>query len=131
MKSPVLTESKPLILIIDDEMILYELLSMVCPSYTYRWWDNCADGIKSIHAHGSSLSLVILDYDLSGGMNGLEALEEIRLTWPHLPVLMWSGNHDIEAEALAKGASAFLKKPLDPTVIEEAIDELLQKGKQR
>ena len=117
---------KPLVLVIDDEMIFFQLVSMICSNYDFEWWDNGVQGIQAIQSNEAAVSLIILDYNLSEGITGLEALESIRSLWPTLPILMWSGHHDVESQAFAKGVTAFIKKPFDPEVLEALIEKLLE-----
>lgn len=57
---------------------------------------------------------VLLDVCLGDGINGLETLARVKVTWPHTPVLMISGHGTIETavKATKLGALDFIEKPL-------------------
>ncbi|MCB5268208.1 MAG: sigma-54 dependent transcriptional regulator [Candidatus Cloacimonetes bacterium] len=57
--------------------------------------------------------VILLDVKLPDG-NGIEALESIRKSLPHIPVIMISGNSNISdaVKAIKLGAFDFLEKPL-------------------
>ena len=57
---------------------------------------------------------VLLDLELPG-QNGLEILDQIRAHHPHLPVVMLTGDHNVEnvVRAMRSGAFDYLTKPLD------------------
>lgn len=60
------------------------------------------------------LMLILSDINMPG-MNGMELLERVRTTYPHLPIMMITayGDPDSRARALHSGASEFLSKPID------------------
>lgn len=62
-----------------------------------------------------SYNCVLLDVKMPG-MNGLALLEEILQHHPSLPVIMISGqsNIDIAVESIKKGAYDFIEKPVEP-----------------
>lgn len=63
----------------------------------------------------SNYSTVLLDVNMPG-KNGINVFEEILQKYPHIPVVMISGqsNINIAVDAIKKGAFDFIEKPLDP-----------------
>ncbi len=61
------------------------------------------------------------------GMNGLELQEELIARDCHMPVIFLTGHGDVPAavRALKKGATDFLVKPFNPTVLLERIQQAL------
>ena len=56
--------------------------------------------------------LIILDYHLNGGMNGLEAFQIIHQKNPRVPVIILSSQTDVQvaADILHKGAFDYIEK---------------------
>lgn len=67
---------------------------------------------------------LVLDVHMPG-MTGLEVLQEVRVAASKLPVVLMSGRYeaDFEEQALAAGASAFLRKPFPDKDLFAAIAE--------
>lgn len=61
-----------------------------------------------------AVKLVVSDINMPG-MSGIKLLEEVRSSWPGLPVMMVTayGDADTEARVRALGAETFLTKPVD------------------
>lgn len=88
----------------------------------------CADGPSGRRRieSGAPVDLLILDYQLPGGVNGVELIRLAR-SLPHrrqTPIIMLSSS-DVEGEALAAGADAFLTKPAGIGHLVEMVSRLL------
>ena len=70
--------------------------------------------------------LMVLDVSMAG-MGGLAVLRAARRLVPSLPVLMLTGESDIEVakSALDEGARAYITKPFDPLLLREEARSLL------
>lgn len=66
--------------------------------------------------------LVILDYNMPG-MNGLEGLERVTKTYPHIKAMLMSGiaTPDVAQMAMAVGAKGFLPKSATATSMVNAV----------
>ena len=77
-----------------------------------------------------SVDLVLLDV-LMPDMNGLEVLNELRKEerWTDLPVIMVSGFDDVRsvAKCIALGASDYLSKPVDKTILTAKVVAALER----
>jgi DNA-binding NtrC family response regulator len=125
------TESRPRVLIVDDEKNIRRTLRMVLESEDYDI-DEAADvGQAEALLAQTAMDLVLLDVKL-GQENGLDLLRAIKargldttagaepgpapaITDPDVPVVMISGHASIEdaVQATRLGAFDFLEKPLD------------------
>jgi DNA-binding NtrC family response regulator len=56
--------------------------------------------------------VVMLDYRISG-KKSMEILQTIKLSYPNLPVIAMSCNHNINTEALVAGFDGYIEKPFD------------------
>ncbi|WP_341961823.1 response regulator [Pseudomonas sp. RC10] len=99
------------VLLVEDEEMLRVLLSealslidleIVC----CRSADEAMITLEQAHP----FSLVITDICMPGTLDGIELAEKIWHRWPHLPVIISSGNRVIRREKLPDNAS-FLRKP--------------------
>ncbi|MBI4822701.1 MAG: sigma-54-dependent Fis family transcriptional regulator [Nitrospirae bacterium] len=105
--------SEPVILVVDDEAGIRESLSDILKDEGYRVLlsESAESAIPAIREQ--PLDIVFLDIWLPG-MDGIEALAEIRSINRELPVIMISGHGNIElaVKAVKMGAYDFLEKPL-------------------
>ena len=105
---------RPSVLVVDDERPIRDSLSLILEAegYAVRTAGNAEDGISALESERADL--VILDVRLPG-MNGLEALKEIKSRDEQTDVLMISGHATLSdaVEATRLGAFDFLQKPLN------------------
>jgi len=75
-------------------------------------------------------SLIVLDINMPG-KSGLEALKDIKLQYPELPVLILSmfSEDQYGIRAIKAGASGYLKKVSAPTELVTAIRKIVSGGK--
>ncbi|MBS1714186.1 MAG: response regulator [Armatimonadetes bacterium] len=105
------------ILFIDDEERVLEglrrLVRMHCPEWDVSYATNVDDALIVI---AGGLDAVVTDLNMPG-KDGLDLLRSVRLdpATSHLPCLVLTGNGDLQAkkEALERGATDFLDKPID------------------
>lgn len=105
------------LLIVDDDPHLLESLRVVFGGlYDISTASSAEKAAVLLEQH--SPDVMLLDVILPGA-NGVEFLQTVRKTRPHLPVVMISGASSIKPvmKALELGASDFIRKPYD-------IDEL-------
>lgn len=104
---------EPVVLIVDDEEGIRESLSGILEDEGYGVITSGTgeDALRIIQEQ--TPDLVILDVWLPG-MDGIEALQEIRTLKKDMPVIMISGHGNIEVavKATQLGAYDFLEKPL-------------------
>jgi DNA-binding response OmpR family regulator len=112
------------VLLIDDEE---EFTSTLAERLEIRGYTavTAGDGEQGIQAVMSQdFDIAILDL-MMPGMNGLDALKQIKSIEPDLPVILLTGHGSTKEgmEGMRIGAADYLMKPLD-------INELLEKIKQ-
>jgi len=104
---------KPRILVIDDEAAIRDSLRMILEYEGYECVlaPNAQDGINVVERDPPDL--VFLDIKMPH-MDGLEALERIKVLHETMPVVMISGHATVSTavEATKKGAFDFIEKPL-------------------
>lgn len=109
-----MTESRPKILIVDDDADLLELLSirLSAAGYETEAVQNAEAALN--HLDVSRPQLVITDMQM-GGMDGMALFEHIHRTTPTLPVIILTAHGTIpDAVAAAqRGVFGYLAKPFD------------------
>ena len=121
--------SRQVILVVDDAPELRELWSRALDNFGYESYtaSNGREGLDWLRAN--SCTLVLCD-QVMPEMSGLELLREVRTVRPGVPVVMITGEHDVELakQALREGAVDFLTKPFRlhelPLAIERTLERL-------
>jgi two-component system nitrogen regulation response regulator NtrX len=112
-------EQRAAILVVDDEGDIRQSLEMLLTYEGYEVWTS-KDGKEALARldreaeEGRSPVLVLTDLKMPG-LDGLGLLDAIQEREPAPPVILISGHGDvaIAVDAMKRGASNFLEKPLD------------------
>lgn len=116
------------VLVIDDEKIIRETLKGVLKDEGYDavLAGSAEEGLKLIEAKAPDA--VLLDIWLPG-MDGIDALKEIKSRNPNLPVIMISGHANIETavKTTKLGAYDFIEKPLSLDKVIITVEHALEK----
>ena len=121
------------ILIVDDEATLRQMMARTLQRAGYEVTTavNGKDGIALVSEH--SFDLLYLDIRMPE-MNGLDTLKIVHEKFPELPVILFTAQPDLHSavEALRRGATDYLLKPLRPqTVITRTQTVLANKQEER
>ena len=124
------------ILIIDDvadyRRLLISFFKKVCPSARVEEYDPAKGRPPDTFAWGD-FDLLILDYDLGNGENGLEWLRQYKTSSGFPPTIMLTAKDDEElvVNAIRYGAQSFLRKVgLTKNILLESIKSALKKYEQ-
>jgi len=120
-----IAETRPLVLIVDDDLAVRESLAAVMEAFGFRTRVamNGAEGLKALTAEMPSA--IITDWEMPE-MTGSELMAALRETATGIPVIVISGG-DIEA-ASHTGAAAAFHKPLPVFEMIEAVQGLTQRA---
>ncbi len=121
------------ILIIDDEASLRQTMARILQRAGYEVTTAATgkDGLSLVSEH--PFDLLYLDIRMPD-MNGLELLKTIHAKLPDLPVILFTAQPDLNSavEALRRGATDYLLKPLKPqTVLDHTATILARSEKER
>jgi len=123
-----MTETNPLVLIIDDEEAMRDSCSQILlkDHYAVETAKDGATGIQLIRALHPAL--VIVDLKMPG-MSGFEVLENLPGLDPHIVAVVITGYATVDSavEAMKRGAHDFLPKPFTP----EALRIIIARGLER
>jgi DNA-binding response OmpR family regulator len=115
------------ILIVDDEPKLARSLSLILQQAGYGVTTACdaAQALQLLQA--GAYDLVYLDIRLPD-RNGMQLLPQMRAQYPDMPVVILTAHGSLETAigAVRVGASDYLLKPIDPKVILETTEKILQ-----
>ena len=110
------------VLLVDDEEEFLELMAerLVARGIEVSKSSSAEDALSRIET--DMFDAVILDLQMPG-MNGLEALRQIKERRPEIQVILLTGHATVEkgVEAIKLGAMDFVEKPADLEVLEEKI----------
>ncbi|HSB29176.1 MAG TPA: response regulator [Pyrinomonadaceae bacterium] len=119
------------ILIVDDEEHIRRMIRITLEAGGYEVAE-AADGQTGLELYGDGLSwdLVLLDQRMPG-MDGLETLSKIKQVDPGARVIMATAYASIElaVDAMKLGASDFVRKPMTPEVLRNAVVAALKKSR--
>jgi CheY-like chemotaxis protein len=103
------------VLVIDDELEMVDLLSAVLSDSGYEVVSALSggDGLRLVEIERPDV--VLLDLQMPG-VAGFDVLRRVRTMRPDLPVIIVSGQADLNLSraTLAQGAVAYVPKPFDP-----------------
>lgn len=116
------------ILVVDDENNIRMMLKLAL-THVGHSIETAADGYEGLEKFGAGegWDLVLLDQRMPG-MEGLEVLREMRKRRPDTHVLMITafGTIDLATEAMASGATDFLRKPFTVETLRGAVTAALE-----
>ncbi|NOR12087.1 MAG: response regulator [Candidatus Aminicenantes bacterium] len=115
------------ILIVDDEKLIRWSISQKLAEWNFKTVEaeTCGEARKLLE--DDLLDLVVLDVNLPD-KKGTDLLEEIKISWPEVPVIMITAYGSIEdaVRAMRLGAFDFITKPIDYLKLQNAIINALE-----
>jgi DNA-binding response OmpR family regulator len=124
---------KERILVIDDEGNIRRMMRLTLEAADYEVGE-AEDGLQGLrlYADGSRWDAVVLDQRMPG-MDGLETLRQIKSQNNNARVVMATAYASIElaVDALKLGATDFVRKPMTPKVLRNAITAALSKSSEQ
>ncbi len=118
------------ILIVDDEEAIRDSCRQVLTKSGYEC-HTAVDGIEGLHlAHQIDPELLLLDL-MMPGIDGLEVLDQVCTTHPHLVCVVITGYATIESavDAMKRGAFDFLPKPFTPDELRLIVNRGIEQHK--
>ena len=113
------------VLVVDDDDGLREMIALLLEASGYQATE-AVDGIDALEQleHGSRPALVLLDLRMPR-MNGIEVLRALhaRAKQIEVPVVVLTGDVGAIDEALAAGAAACLRKPVDAKLLLDSVKQ--------
>jgi CheY-like chemotaxis protein len=118
------------ILIIDDEEHIRQMMRLTLEAAGYEVGE-ASNGEESLrlYGNGSTWNAVVLDQRMPG-LDGLETLRRLKKQNRHARVVMATAYASIElaVDAMKLGATDFVRKPMTPKVLRNAVGAALAKS---
>jgi DNA-binding response OmpR family regulator len=118
------------ILIIDDEEHIRQMMRLTLEAAGYEVGEasNGEEGLR-LYADGSTWDAVVLDQRMPG-IDGLETFRRLKKQTSNVPVVMATAYASIElaVDAMKLGATDFVRKPMTPKVLRNAVAAALAKS---
>ncbi|MEM1297472.1 MAG: sigma-54 dependent transcriptional regulator, partial [Verrucomicrobiota bacterium] len=98
--------------------------------YTVEWAKNGREGLQ-LAANVEKLDAVLTDFRMPE-VGGMELLEKLRESNPHLPVILMTahGSASLAIEATRKGAYDYILKPYQPSELFEVVERAVEASRQ-
>ena len=108
------------VIVADDEVNIRDFLCILVESCVPdAKIDSVADGDSLVQkVMEGDYDLILTDYEMGPGMNGVDAIKAIRAINTKVPIYMISSSSKLE-EALNAGATGYLEKPFENERIQE------------
>jgi CheY-like chemotaxis protein len=120
-----------MVLVVDDEPIVRKIAitSLERYGYTVVTAENGREGVERFRELHPQLTIVILDMTMPV-MSGEDALQQMRLINPQVPVVLRSGYNEVEAigRFAGKGLAGFLQKPYTAAALGQKIQTILREA---
>ena len=119
-----MTEQSHLVLCVDDELIGLKVRKILLERAGYRVL-TAPDGSAGLDIFSREpVEAVVLDYSMPG-MNGGEVATKMRLTKPHIPILLLSAYMGLSSDVLST-VDLYMTKGEGPPVLLQKLSSLLQ-----
>lgn len=115
------------IIIVDDSRILRKILYTTLTEAGHEILGEASNGEELLQLLKEvTPDLITLDITMPV-MDGIEALKQIKISYPNIKVVMVSaaGQKDKVMESLKCGASDFLQKPFEPEDVKRVVAKLV------
>lgn len=104
-------DDKQTVLVVEDDVLvrMHGVDILEDAGFTVLEAETADDAITLLQGQ-QDVHLLFSDIDMPGSMNGLELAQLVRDRWPKVRLLLTSGHHHIEEEALPEHGR-FVRKP--------------------
>ena len=102
-------------LIVEDDAEVRQLMKMVIEEAELDIieCDSAEAALATMLLRGRDVAMIFADIRLSGVMDGIDLAREAKMRWPHLTVILTSGNAGERLEQLPPGVD-YMPKPWRP-----------------
>ncbi|MBF0241594.1 MAG: response regulator [Desulfamplus sp.] len=122
--------NEPRLLLVDDEAPFIEAISkrLKKRNFNVEMAYSGIEALEKLNEGSFAPEVIILDVKMPG-MDGIEALEEIKRKYPLIEVIMLTGHATVPSaiDGMKKGAFDYLMKPCDMEVLVTKVGEAVAK----
>lgn len=121
---------KPTLLVIDDSGFMRLRMKKIFSSdFNVVEASDGEEGLKIIQGIGFKIALVLLDINMPG-LSGLDVLKQLNEDgrFKSLPIIIFSGEEDLQLAALENGAWDFVSKDEAPRIIQTRVKNVVERS---
>jgi CheY-like chemotaxis protein len=102
-------------LVVEDDAELRRLTTMLLEEseFSIVECESAEAALATMLLRGRDVSMIFADIRLSGVMDGIDLAREVKMRWPHLVVILTSGNAGERVKQLPPGVD-YMPKPWQP-----------------
>ncbi len=123
-------KNKPTLLVIDDSGFMRLRMKRIFSSdFNVVEASDGEEGLKKIQGRGFKIDLVLLDINMPG-ISGIDVLKKLNEDgrFKSLPIIIFSGEEDLQLEALENGAWDFVSKDEAPIIIQTRVKNVVERS---
>jgi CheY-like chemotaxis protein len=133
IREPVIaTDFTPFALVADDDVLIRMDAVNILEDAGFRVYEACnvGEAIEILEVSWESVQLVFTDVQMPPGpQNGFDLARRVSKSWPHIGILVSSGEIKPRPGEMPEGA-IFISKPFSSDVVYDRLQELLPDGQQ-
>lgn len=120
----------PYALIVDDDVLIRLDAVDILGQAGFRTLEagDATEALAVLEARGAEIQLLFSDVQMPGEHNGFELAMQCQVRWPHISILVASGQAHPQDGDLPTDA-VFIGKPFSAQIIYDRLQELLPDGK--
>jgi CheY-like chemotaxis protein len=124
--------SAKLVVVIDDDPMVLEGMSGLLRSWGYQVLTAATEdaALASLAAQGRRPDLIVCDYRLAGGRNGVQAVEQLREAFEIPALIITGGVAPARPQERRTSRYELMHKPVDPTALHETLREALKRARE-
>ena len=118
------------VLIVDDSATMQKIVmrGIRQAGFDIAEIKEAGDGAQGLEVLGGGMVDVVLSDVNMPNMNGLEFVSKVRAQFgakPPIVMITTEGSEEVVADAIAKGANGYIKKPFTPEKVQEVVGPFL------
>lgn len=120
----------PYALVVDDDALILLDLCHIVEDAGFRVHEarDGGEAVKLLHRHGESVTLLFSDVEMPGDLDGFGLARHVDEHWPHIEIVIASGNVRPGAADMPDKAT-FIPKPFSRQTVLSHLAEKLPDGK--
>jgi CheY-like chemotaxis protein len=117
---------RPCVLVVEDEPLVQMLASHALEDagFAVRAAWNADEALRVLGEHAETVQVLFSDVNMPGDMDGIELAEEVHRRWPHILLLLSSGQAKL-ADGQIPDSGRFVAKPYDTAQVLGQIHALM------
>lgn len=121
-------KKKSVILIDDSRMVLGFLLNYLHKEFDVKAYTSGLAALDDLKEGLVQTDCIITDFNMPGGLSGLEVIQKARDIDESIPVIVLSGSCKVneKIDCLKSGAKDFIVKPFNPLELSARVDSVIQ-----